>query len=87
MKQAKEMIENEMLGVAADKKAKKFVQISKENVELKDQIGRLEGITRTAKRNEMAIKISNRKMKIQLTTLKEEMLKLRQEQRNNTTKK
>ena len=84
---SKEMIENEMLGVAADKKAKKFVQISKENVELKNQIGRLEGITRTAKRNEMAIKISNRKMKIQLTTLKEEMLKLRKEQRNNTTKK
>ena len=81
---SREMIENEMLGVAADKKAKKFLKIAEENHTLKEKISRLEQVTRSAKRSEMSLRTTNRKMTMQISTLKSELLKLRVEHRGKS---
>ena len=76
---SKEMMENRMLGIDADKKAKKFIQMGIDNEMLKERIGFLEEATRTAKRGEMQLRSKNNKTQLQLTTLREEILKLRQQ--------
>ena len=76
---SKEMMENRMLGIDADKKAKKFIQMGIDNEMLKERIGFLQEATRTAKRSEMQLRSKNNKSQLQLTTLREEILKLRQQ--------
>jgi hypothetical protein len=75
-------VENELLGVAADKKERKFKSMQDENIVLKDDYLRLEEQLRNTKRDEIKLISKHRKMELQLQTLKATLLELRSSNRN-----